>query len=279
VFIPESVPNASGAALTPRQLRERSFYDEFVKRAEPTIGSLKAVRGQERRPWNPYWHLAELVRNHFTGPDQRLLDFGCGSGRYGVQFAHIGYQVFGFDISVANVEAATQLAARYHMSHRTHFGVGTAEQLDYPDEFFDVVVGVDILHHVDIALAIGECLRVLRAPGIAIFKEPIEVPIFDRLRNSALGVWLRPKTSSFETHVTEDERKLNRGDMAVIRSVGGSVSEERFRLLTRLEALGIRPRTRRGASLLEIVDHWLLRQAPVLRPFGGNVVITFRKAD
>ena len=134
-------------ALTERQLRERKYYDHFVARHAVDVGSLAAVRGEERRPWNPYWFVTEMVRERFTASTQRLLDFGCGHGTYSVLFAHLGYRVTGFDVSPRNVEAARALAARYGMSERTRFDVGVAEALDYPSSHFDIVVGIDILHH------------------------------------------------------------------------------------------------------------------------------------
>jgi hypothetical protein len=84
---------------------------------------------------------------------------------------------------------------------------------------------------------------------------------------------------SLERHVTEDERKLTGADVTSIRSVVGTGSEQRFRLLARLEALGLKPRTRPGASVLEIVDHWLLRCVPPLGRLGGNVVLMFHKPE
>src|SRR5207249_11732812 len=110
--------------LTERQMRERQYYDEFVQRTRPGVASLAAVRGEERRPWNPYWYVAEIVAGHFTGPTQRLLDFGCGPGSYAVAFAHAGYEVSAFDISPANIRTAESLAARYGVADRTHFSVG-----------------------------------------------------------------------------------------------------------------------------------------------------------
>jgi len=175
-------------ALTERQLRERKYYDHFVARRAVDVGSLAAVRGEERRPWNPYWFVTEMVRERFTASTQRLLDFGCGHGTYSVLFAHLGYRVTGFDVSPRNVEAARALAARYGMSERTRFDVGVAEALDYPSSHFDIVVGIDILHHVEVASAAAECLRVLKPEGIAVFKEPVAVPLFDRLRNTPLGL-------------------------------------------------------------------------------------------
>ncbi len=265
------------AALTARQLRERKYYDHFVARNVVDVGSLAAVRGEERRPWNPYWFVTEMVRERFTTSTQRLLDFGCGPGTYSVQFAHLGYRVTGFDVSPRNVETARVLAARYGMSERTRFDVGVAEALDYPSSHFDIVVGIDILHHVEVASAAAECLRVLKPDGIAIFKEPVTVPLFDRLRNSRLGCAIRPKDVSFDLHITEDERKLTPADLRLIGAMW-SVEEHRFRLLSRLDALiGERFQTVAGASRLEIVDGRLMRALPMLRVLGGSVVLLCRR--
>ncbi len=263
-------------ALTERQLRERKYYDHFVARRAVDVGSLAAVCGEERRPWNPYWFVTEMVRERFTASTQRLLDFGCGHGTYSVLFAHLGYRVTGFDVSPRNVEAARALAARYGMSERTRFDVGVAEALDYPSSHFDIVVGIDILHHVEVASAAAECLRVLKPEGIAVFKEPVAVPLFDRLRNTRLGCAIRPKEMSFDRHITEDERKLTPADLRLIAAMC-SVEEHRFRLLSRLDALsGERFKTVASASRLEIVDGHLMRVLPMLRVFGGSVVLLCR---
>jgi 2-polyprenyl-3-methyl-5-hydroxy-6-metoxy-1,4-benzoquinol methylase len=265
--------------LTDRQIRERQYYNEFVQRTSPDIASLEAIRGEERRPWNPYWHVTELLKAHYRGPFQQLLDFGCGPGSYAVQSAHIGYEVSGFDISEGNIRTAEALAEKYGLSERTHFAVGAAERLEYPSAFFDVIVGIDILHHVDIPLAIPECMRVLKPGGVAIFKEPVEVPVFDRLRNTKLGRTVCPKDPSFDRHITEDEKKLTAADLAAIRK-HCHVEEKRFRLLSRLDAFagpgGHFLLTKTGASRLEMLDEQILRFCQPLGAFGGNVVITCR---
>jgi 2-polyprenyl-3-methyl-5-hydroxy-6-metoxy-1,4-benzoquinol methylase len=265
------------STFTDRQQREREYYEEYSRRNPPKTVPLSMIEGTERRPWNPYWFVAELVQSARTGPGQRLLDFGCGPGNYSVQFARMGYDVHGFDIAPHNLEVARDLAARYGVADRTTFVESTAERLPFPDAYFDVAAGIDILHHVDIPAAMRECLRVLKPGGMAVFKEPIEVPVFDALRKSAFGEWLVPRTKSFDRHVTDDERKLTAGDLEQIRSVVGPLDVHRFRLLTRVEALGFKPYTKSGASVVEIIDRWVLKAMPPLRPFGGNVVLVFRR--
>jgi SAM-dependent methyltransferase len=264
-------------SLTARQLRERNYYDEYVRRTSPAGVTLAPVRGEERRPWNPYWYLAEVVSGAFRDPSQRLLDFGCGPGNYSVQFAHVGYDVYGFDISPKNIVTATALADKYGLSNRTHFAEGVAEALAYPDAYFDVIAGIDILHHVEIGDAIRECMRVLKPSGLAVFKEPIEAPLFDRFRNSRLGLAVKPKQPSFEGHITEDERKLTRDDLDLIGRLC-RLEVKPFRVLARVDAIvGHRLQTSTGASWPEIVDRQLLQLVPPLATFAGAVVLTCRK--
>jgi SAM-dependent methyltransferase len=262
-----------------RQERERAYYDQYAKLTAPKEISFASVDGREERPFNPYWGALALVRAVYRADGQRLLDFGCGPGMYSVLCARLGYEVFGFDISSENVRAARALAARYGFGDRAHFLEGVAECLDYPDEFFDVVLGIDILHHVDIAPAIRECRRVLKPGGLAVFKEPVEALLLEPLRNSRLGFWITPKDASFERHITEDERKLTPTDLVVIQSVFPDVTMKRFRLFSRLEQfLGGLALNSSGASRLEIFDRWLLDTAPFLEPFAGAVLMQLRKS-
>ena len=262
----------SELSLTERQQREREYYEEYSRRNAPPEASFEPVESHERRPWNPYWFVCELVRDHFRSPEQNLLDFGCGTGYYSLIFAKMGYQVHGFDISPTNISIARQMAEKYGLAEKTNFKTSVAEHLEYPSDFSDVVVGVDILHHVDIKHSVGECLRVLKRGGIAIFKEPIEVPVFDPLRNSRFGKWLVPKSVSYERHITEDERKLNDDDIRIIRGLCPDLSIKRFRLFSRLDAL-----IKRGTAPLEKFDERILKLMPFMKPYGGNMVLRLKK--
>lgn len=262
--------------LTERQRREREFYEEFSKSNEPVEVNFDVIAGKETRPWNSYWRVAEIAKQHFSSGDQRLLDFGCGTGLQSLIFAKIGYEVFGFDLSPSNISIAEGLAQKYGVAERSHFSVNTAESLDYEDEFFDVVVGVDILHHINIGQALTECSRVLKRGGLAIFHEPTRVPVFDTLRETRLGRWLVPKEASLDRHVTHDERKLSSGDIEVVRTFDPNLSTERFLLLSRLDRF-IRNPESKEPSRLEKIDFHLFRLLPFLKTYAGIVVLVLKK--
>ena len=73
---------------------------------------------------------------------KRVLDVGCGSGRYAVEFARRGAQVVGLDFAPAMVEMA---------AHRAE-GAGLAEQCRF--EAGDFLEWCEP-HHFDICLGIG----------------------------------------------------------------------------------------------------------------------------
>jgi 2-polyprenyl-3-methyl-5-hydroxy-6-metoxy-1,4-benzoquinol methylase len=264
--------------LTERQQRERDYYEEFSRLNPPVEVCFAPVLGTERRPWNPYWFLCESVAGCFRSPGQRLLDFGCGPGIYSTIFGKAGYEVIGFDISPNNIAIARQLAERYGLSETVHFTADVAEDVKFPNDYFDVVVGIDILHHVDIAHSVKECMRVLKPGGAAFFKEPVEAAVFERLRNSAFGRWLLPKNKSLERHITEDERKLTSHDLQTIAALCSEMSVKRFRLFSRLDAFNKNLATNGRPSPIEKFDERVFQLLPFMQALGGDVVICLKKA-
>jgi ubiquinone/menaquinone biosynthesis C-methylase UbiE len=267
---------STGRTLTQRQIRELKFYEEFSERNGLAEVCFDSISGKETRPWNSYWRVAEIARLHFKGEGQKLLDFGCGPGESSVVFARIGYDVFGFDLSPNNISIAGRLAEKYGVTERTHFSVSVAEKLDYPTGSFDLVIGTDILHHVDISRALAETFRVLKSGGLAIFHEPIRAPVFDRLRETAFGKWLIPRKASLDHHITEDERKLTNGDLEVIKTFDAGFSTQRFLLFSRLDRF-IRNPASNKPSILEKLDFQLFKLLPFLKNYAGVAVIVLRK--
>jgi 2-polyprenyl-6-hydroxyphenyl methylase/3-demethylubiquinone-9 3-methyltransferase len=76
---------------------------------------------------------------------KKVLDYGCGSGWLGVYLAKQGARVEGFDVSGRLVEVASLRAEVNGVSHACIFRKMIAEDLEYPDQSFDLVVGISIL--------------------------------------------------------------------------------------------------------------------------------------
>ena len=259
-------------ALTDRQQREASFYDRYADVQRVDVVDFAPVLSAERKPWNPYWYACDIARKHFTQPDMRALDVGCGIGIAALRLAKLGYQTAGFDISSRSIAIAEQLADRHDLRGRCQFVVGSAELFDYEDASFDLVFGIDVLHHVSIDAALAETRRVLRPGGLAIFKEPVSSPL-DTFRDSRLGQRLAPAGTSFDPdhHVTDDERKINAADRASIHAAFDRTTEQRFGFIGRLHRLIPRcPPATRG--ILQRFDRCLLHRFSPLRRLGDTVV-------
>jgi len=95
-----------------------------------------------------------------------VLEIGCGLGTDGAQFAQAGAHYTGVDLTDAAVDLARKRFEIFNLEGE--FRVADAEQLDFPNESFDLVYSHGVLHHTpDIAAAIAEIRRVLRPGGQA----------------------------------------------------------------------------------------------------------------
>jgi ubiquinone/menaquinone biosynthesis C-methylase UbiE len=266
--------------LTERQKREKEYYDQYAKlfNTQKNIDFspvTKVISKMERRPWNSYWtiyeKLIELYQKNF-----RLLDFGTGPGENALRFSEIKYQIDGFDISENNIMLANKLFEKYERKHLANFQISSAENLPYENEHFDVIVGIDILHHVDIEKSLIECKRVLKTGGTVIFREPLEVPFLDFIRNLKLVKLFAPKEKSFDLHITEDERKLNQNDVKTFKKIFPNYKIEKYLFLARFDKF-LRKENDPSASTLEKIDFYLFKLLPFLQNLGGVVVLTAKK--
>ena len=151
-----------------------------------------------------------------------------------------------------------------------------AETLPYENESFDIIVGIDILHHVDIEKSIQECYRVLKTGGKAFFREPVDVGLLDRIRETKLVKFFAPKKTSFELHITEDERKLNKNDERIISQAFPKMRKHYYFLFARFDKFyrkGSDPRP----SILEKLDYALFKVFPFIKYLGGTVIYELEK--
>jgi ubiquinone/menaquinone biosynthesis C-methylase UbiE len=109
-------------------------------------------------------HPGVLARLIATGPihrNSRVLEVGCGTGNY----------IYALDQSVGclcwGIDPCEQMLVQaMGHSHSVQFICGSAEDLAFPAESFDLVFSVDVVHHLsDRTKAFSEAARVLRPGG------------------------------------------------------------------------------------------------------------------
>jgi SAM-dependent methyltransferase len=102
-----------------------------------------------------------------VGKGTRVLDVGCGVGRWSRLLAARGAQVVGVDLSPTMIAQASHRAAAEGVADRCRFVVSDLAQLDL-GERFDLVLGVTVLQHILDPRAFREALVAMLehlAPG------------------------------------------------------------------------------------------------------------------
>jgi ubiquinone/menaquinone biosynthesis C-methylase UbiE len=104
-----------------------------------------------------------------------LLEIGCGAGGNlaGITRYTDSFDLYGVDISKNAIDFGTREFNKLHLT------VSSAEHLDFPDGYFDVVCFFDVLEHVaDPSVCIRESVRVLKKGGLFHAYVPCEGEIF-----------------------------------------------------------------------------------------------------
>ena len=121
----------------------------------------KEFSGTRREIWGELLFLFEKLKE-----GEKVLDLGCGNGRWYPVFKEKKVDYFGVDNSEKLIEIAKENFPD------AKFFVGDALNLPFPDNFFDKVYSIALLHHIPseefrIKL-LKEAKRVLKPGGILI---------------------------------------------------------------------------------------------------------------
>jgi ubiquinone/menaquinone biosynthesis C-methylase UbiE len=133
---------------------------EAVSKA-PDFGA-RAARYDELRPVDEnWWQLFDLVVGEADLRGRRVLDVGCGTGRFAAALAErAGAKVWAIDPSLEMLEVA-----RRNAPPGVGFKTGSAESLPFKDAWFERVTMRLVVHLLDRPRALAEARRVLGAGG------------------------------------------------------------------------------------------------------------------
>ena len=208
------------------------------------------------------YHLLGDVRG------RRVLDLGCGWGENTLLLARRGALVYGMDISDALLKVARQRMRMNGVDSGVTFFVSSAHDIALEDESVDVVFGIAILHHLELAPVAREVKRVLRPGGRAIFQEPV--------RNSKLMHFVRnlipyrdPEVSPFERPLTDHELEEFAAGFTSYRS--------RAFTLPYINLARILPGARRYTDNLYHLDKAILQKLPPLGYYATTRVVEMVK--
>lgn len=106
--------------------------------------------GQDRR--------LDLIQRYAALEGKRILDVGCGLGTYMKKLRAFSNEVYGVDIDPEKVAQAQE--------QLEHVYLAPAEELPFPEAYFDVILLHEVLEHVtDDHQAVREAYRVAKTGG------------------------------------------------------------------------------------------------------------------
>jgi SAM-dependent methyltransferase len=197
-----------------------------------------------------------------------VVDFGCGSGENSLLLARRGAHVIGVDISESLIRLAQRRLDVNGLGGRARFVVASAHDLPIKDRAVDVVLGIAILHHLNLSATSNEVHRILKPSGRAIFKEPV--------RDSRLLRTVRRFIPYRAQDVSPFERPLTLLELQRFSSKFRSCSIRAFSLpfVTVVQTI---PALRRYAASAHRLDGAMLKKIPSLTAFSGIRVFELTK--
>jgi len=237
---------------------------------------------------SPYSNRRIINRDlmQLLGPLQgrRVLELGCGRGRFAVFLARSGAETTGVDVGPDLVAAARELARINQVECR--FEQANVTDLPFEADAFDLVVGIAILHHLsdrDLLKALQETHRVLEKGGIAVFLEPVENSRAFNLIQNLFPIG-REGNDNYRPSILQrkkwlayiqaaDDRALTNRELTSAGAQFEKVTVRAYGFLARLTRLvGGKHR-----DSLESIDATLFRAFPPLRHLCRDVLVAYYK--
>lgn len=146
----------------------------YFQRKDKNLGDLYE---EEAGPQHKYYvkvktkQMVRLVKKFLKDAKKlNCLSIGCGTGEAEAHYASYFNKVIGIDYSKAMIAKAKKLNLK-----NTKFKVMNATKLDFKDNYFEVIVIFNVLHHVQsyhgIIKILKESERVLKNNGILLIYE------------------------------------------------------------------------------------------------------------
>ena len=162
--------------------KQQELYDDGWRK--------ELAAGKEQRG-NLQTNLEFLAQINLLKQNDRILEIGCGIGSIVAELSGQGYDITGTDISGEAIAYGLKKYGDIKLQ------VQPAQDLQFEDETFDVVLSFDLFEHIaQVDKHISEVYRVLRKDGLYLFQTPNKYSnvIFETLYHKSLK-WRRAHPS------------------------------------------------------------------------------------
>lgn len=208
----------------------------------------------------------EGVKMLGTLENKKILLLGCGAGKEAWYFASKSAQVTGIDIAFNYLRIAKFGARKYNFDKHANFAVMSVYKMGFGDEYFDLIFGHAILHHLDLSLIGPEISRVLKKSGCAVFTEPLDSNFLLRFARDHL-----PYPGK---HRVKNEKAITYNDIKQLSKFFHSTQKKELQFLSMIiRLLPNKPLI----SFLEKVDRVLFSIFPPIRTLCRAISIKFTK--
>jgi ubiquinone/menaquinone biosynthesis C-methylase UbiE len=156
-----------------------AYAGQAEKHTKQYFEGIEAFRYREQ----PYIHeFAQFTRYH----GKKVLEVGFGAGTDFIQWLRAGARVSGIDLTEEALANLTHRIAVYDLPQPEQVCVGDAENLQFPNNTFDLGYSFGVLHHSpDTEKAIRELVRVVRPGG------EIKIMVYNRRCICAFKLWVK----------------------------------------------------------------------------------------
>jgi len=139
-------------------------------------------------------------------PNAKILDVGCGTGRFLKWFSeNRGYEMYGVEPAKNMIKEAKQKTNNHGLTIKQ----GDIENIPYPDNFFDRVITMHVLMHLHpdmIKKGIKEIYRVLKPGGYMLLDFPAENGVWN-----VLGKKVFPNPTRTRMYTQKEVEKFSKG--------------------------------------------------------------------
>jgi len=162
--------------LTPGCFHSEWVEDDVAQGAVVSLGARVFTASMNFRSWGGVARVISRWIRHKRPDFQplRILDIGTSSGKNLIPYteAFPGAEVYGVDVAAPLLRYGHAIAE--HMDVPVHFSQQNAEDLDFPDGHFDLIVSSFFFHEIPVKATrnvLRQCRRLLRPGGLMVHQE------------------------------------------------------------------------------------------------------------